>query len=233
MPDAIDPRDLVPMDIFPDEPFAIDVVYANADHPENIFRTAAYHKNARLVLHRELACIVLKTARALHADYGLTLILKDGLRPIEAQAALMETDIVKRNPHWLSEPRLLSGPGQGAHPRGMAIDVSVEGIDMGTAFDAMVPESARAYNGFSAAILENRRKLEEAFTQSARDLNLPLLPLPSEWWDFRLARDHSGRFDPLSDNDLPPPLKICAAPQSDAVWDAHFADLAKSIPLSL
>ena len=229
----IDPRDLVPMDIFPSEPFAVDVVYANTDHPENIFGTSVYHKDARLVLHRDLARIILTAARKLHADYGWTLVLKDGLRPIEAQAALMETDIVKRNPHWLSEPRLLSGPGQGAHPRGMAIDVSVQGVDMGTPFDAMVPESARAYTGFDEIILCNRIKLESVLMESAGILNLPLLPLPSEWWDFRLARDYSGRFDPLSDGDLPPPLKICSQPTADPAWDAYFADLAKSLPLSL
>lgn len=221
------------MDIFPGEPFAIEVVYANKDHPENIFGSAVYHKDARLILHRDLARIVIGTARKLHKDYGWTLILKDGLRPIEAQAALMETDIVKHNPHWLGEPRLLSGPGQGAHPRGMAIDVSVDRIDMGTTFDAMVPESARSYTGFSPDILKNRERLESAFMESAADLNLPLLPLPSEWWDFRLAREHSGRFDPLSDAGLPLPLKVCSKPQSDAAWDAHFADLAKSISLSV
>ena len=233
MPDAIDPRDLVPMDIFPDEPFAIDIVYAQANHPENIFGTAVYHKDARLVLHRDLARIVIATARTLRKRHGWTLVLKDGLRPVEAQSALMETDIVKRNPHWLGEPRLLSGPGQGAHPRGMAIDVSVKDIDMGTGFDAMVPESARAYDGFPDAILAHRQKLESAFVEAAKQLNLPLLPLPSEWWDFRLTREHSGRYEALADADLPPPLKICTAPQADAGWDAHFADLAKSIPLSL
>ena len=90
MPDIIDPRELVPMDVFPAEPFAIEVVYANEDHPENIFGTAVYHKEARLILHRDLAHIVIGTTRKLHKDYGWTLILKDGLRPIEAQAALME-----------------------------------------------------------------------------------------------------------------------------------------------
>lgn len=233
MPETIDPHDLVPMDLFPAEPFAIDVVYTNPDNPENIFGTAVYHKNARLVLHRDLARIVLGVARKVRTRHGWTLILKDGLRPVEAQAALMETDIVKRNPHWLGEPRLLSGPGQGAHPRGMAIDVSVEGIDMGTTFDAMVPESARAYDGFPAEILTNRKNLELAFLESAAELNLHLLPLPSEWWDFRLTRDYSGRYDPLSDQDLPPPLKICTPARADACWDAHFDDLAKSIPLSL
>ena len=70
MPDTIDPRDLVPMDIFRDEPFAIDIVYAQATHPENIFGTAVYHKDARLVLHRDLARIVIATARTLNKRHG-------------------------------------------------------------------------------------------------------------------------------------------------------------------
>ncbi len=234
MADEIDPRDLVPMDLFASEPIAIDLVYAHASHPENIFGTAVYAPGARLILHRDLARVVLRAARALRTDYNWTLILKDGLRPIEAQEKLILTDIVKRNPHWLNEPgRLLSGPGQGAHPRGLAIDVSVDGIDMGTRFDDMIPESARGYTGFGADILENRRRLEAAFMTAAERLALPLLPLPSEWWDFRLTRDYSQRFDPLSDAALPAPLKMCETPASDPAWDAHFADLAKSIPLSL
>ena len=233
MPEAIDPLDLVPMDIFGDEPIAIDVVYANAAHPENIFGTAVYAKDARLVLHRDLARIVLLAARLLQTRHGWTLVLKDGLRPVDAQTALMDTDIVKRNPHWLQEPRLLSGPGQGAHPRGMAIDVSVKNVSMGTVFDAMVAESARDYKGFDEGILQNRRHLESGFADAADKLGLPLLALPSEWWDFRLPASYHQRFAPLSDGDLPPPLKMCSKATPDAAWDAHFDDLAKTLPLSL
>lgn len=233
MPEAIDPLDLVPMDIFGDEPLSIDLVYANAAHPENIFGRAVYAQGARLILHRDLARIVLLTARLLHTRHGWTLVLKDGLRPVEAQAALMETDIVKRNPHWLQEPRLLSGPGQGAHPRGMAIDVSVKGVSMGTAFDAMVADSARDYTGFDEGILQNRRQLESGFADAAAKLGLPLLALPSEWWDFRLPATYHTRFSALSDADLPPPLKMCATAAPDAEWDAHFDGLAKTLPLSL
>ncbi len=221
------------MDIFKDEPIGIDLVYANAQHPENIFGVAAYHKNARLALHRDLARIVLLTARLLHERHGWTLILKDGLRPVEAQSALMNTGIVKRNPHWLQEPRLLSGPGQGAHPRGMAIDVSVAGVDMGTVFDAMVAESARDYTGFGVTILQNRKYLEDAFTEAAKKLRLPLLPLPSEWWDFRLPASYNTVFAPLSDMDLPSPLRMCGEAAPDTAWDAHFDGLAKTLPLSL
>lgn len=234
MPELIPAKDLVPMDVFiQKEPFLIDIVYAQEKHPENIFGIAAYNHNARMVLHRDMARVVIMTSRLLHDRYGWTLILKDGLRPIEAQQRLIETDIVKQNPHWLTEPRLLSSPGQGAHPRGMAIDVSITGVDMGTMFDAMVPESARDYTGFPDDILENRKKLERAFIDAGQSLNLPVLALPSEWWDFRFPADIVRQYEPLSDADLPPPLRLCSAPQSDRDWNDHFTRLAKSILLSL
>lgn len=235
MDKAIAPEDIVPMDEFEGEPISIDLVYANPAHPENIFGCAIYDPAARLCLHRDLARVVIITARLLQERHGWVLVLKDGLRPVEAQARMAETDIVQQNPHWMMEPnRLLSGPGQGAHPRGMAIDVSVlDGngltVDMGTVFDAMVPESARAYTGFSPDILQNRRFLEEAFLQSAEKRRLPLLALPSEWWDFRLPSDYHKRFAPMHDTDLPAHLKMCTAPAPDPRTSA----LAKSILLSL
>ncbi len=219
------------------EPFLIDIVYAKAQHSENIFGCALYHENARLVLHRDMARIILLCARTLKEKYSWTLILKDGLRPVEAQARMMETDIVRRNPHWLEGPRrMLSSPGIGAHPRGMAIDVSAidstgQPVDMGTVFDEMTEQSARDYTGFPAQITENRERLQNAFTETAAKLGLPMLPLPSEWWDFRFPADYSNGFAPLSDSDLPDDLKICTPPaQSNAGKDAA---LAKSVLLSL
>ncbi len=219
-------HDLVPMNVFENEPIKIDLVYADADHPQNIFKIAAYDKTMRLFLHKDLARIVLLVARALRKNHGWTLILKDGLRPVEAQQRLMETDIVRANPHWLQEPRLLSGPGQGAHPRGMAVDVSCEDksgnqIDMGTQFDEMTTQSARAYDGFSPDILKNRKILEDAFIDAAQKLSLPMLPLPSEWWDFRFPASYSGTFAPLSEKDLKP------------LEGKDFEQLAKSILMSI
>lgn len=236
---TIDPRDLVPMDLFiADEPLAIDLVYAQAKHPENIFGIAAYHPKARLTLHKDLARIVIAAARTIHQGHGWTLVLKDGLRPIEAQKILIETDIVRNNPHWLEEPRLLSSPGQGAHPRAMAIDVSVQDkngqpVDMGTVFDEMTPQSARSFKDFSEGILQNRETLESAFMTAAAALNIPLLPLPSEWWDFRIPASHSGQYAPLSDADLPSPLRMCAAPAADEAAEEKMAALAKDIANSL
>lgn len=236
---SVDPRDLVPMDLFAaDEPLAIDLVYAKGGHPENIFGIAAYHPAARLTLHKDLARIVIAAARGIRQNHGWTLVLKDGLRPIEAQKILIETDIVRANPHWLSAPRLLSSPGQGAHPRGMAIDVSALNengapVDMGTVFDEMTPQSARACAGLGAGILQNRAVLEKAFVRAAAALNMPLLPLPSEWWDFRIPASHSGQYAPLSDADLPGPLRMCAAPMANEEEQARMAALAKDIANSL
>lgn len=237
MPEVIAPHDLIPMDVFcGSEPISIDLVYAQAGHPENIFGIAAYHPQARLSLHRDMARVVLKAARTLNASHGWILILKDGLRTIEAQKILIDTDIVRQNPHWLSEPRLLSGPGQGAHPRGMAIDVSVKDaygstVDMGTVFDAMVPESARDYHDFTKAVQDNRQRLEESFVAAGEALSLPILPLPSEWWDFRFPASHNGQFAPLSDHDLPDALKMTATgPDVEMIG---FERLAKDILSSL
>jgi len=77
----------------------------------------------------------------LNDGHGWTLIVKDCLRPIEAQAKMVETPIVKANPHWIVEPRFLSSPGQGGHPRGMAVDldaINADGapVDFGTCFGA-------------------------------------------------------------------------------------------------
>lgn len=197
------------------EPVRIDLVYADAGHRENIFGAALYRKTARLFLHRDFAGIVVAAARLMRDRHGARLVLKDGLRPVEAQARMQETDIVKAHPEWCDGPnRLLSKPGQGGHPRGMAVDVAVEDIasgeawDMGTVFDTMTPQSARAYTGFPDTVLDCRRKLEAAFTDSGASLGLPLLPLPSEWWDFRFPASYSEAYAPLSDFDLPETMRM-------------------------
>lgn len=229
--------DIVLMGIFlAKEPILIDLVYANKHHPENIFKKSLYHPEAGLSLHRDMARIVIMTARILQKQKGWRLVLKDGLRTIEAQQSMLDTDIVKSNPHWLMEPRMLSGPGQGGHPRGMAVDVSVVDnagmpVDMGTTFDTMTAESARNYNGLKPEILENRKVLECSFLEAAKTLNLPLLPLPSEWWDFRFPASYSNDYPALWDKDLPDHLQMTC--KNGWHEDRDSDALAKSILLSL
>ncbi len=137
----IDPADLVPMDLFTEGfPVRIDLVYARERHPDNIFGKI-YHDKARLWTHKDLAAITLLASNICHERYGLYFSLRDSLRTKEAQTLMQQADIVRRNPHWCEEPnRLLSPPGAGAHPRGMAMDLVLEDkdgglIDMGTPFD--------------------------------------------------------------------------------------------------
>lgn len=232
------PSALIPMDMFCEsEPLTIDLAYANAAHPENIFGKI-YHDAARLWCHQDLARITILTARSLYTDFGYTLELKDSLRTVDAQQAMQESDIVKANPHWCTEgpARLLAPPGHGAHPHGMAIDVCVldqdgKQIDMGTAFDHMEPDAARAYTGFENSILQNRKNLEDAFTSSAKKLNLPLLPLPSEWWDFRFPPEIYNQYTPLKDSDLPKQMQMTGQIDS-GISDfppEHFEKLKKDI----
>lgn len=240
MVETITPHDLLPMDMFSaQEPITIDLVYADKDHPENIFSTALYHQDARLILHQDLARTVIAAARILFDAHEYSLVLKDGLRTVEAQHAMMKTKIVQDNPHWLIDPsRLLSSPGLGAHPRGMAIDVSLqtqsgEIVDMGTVFDTMNNESAREYDGFDQGVLDNRKILETAFVNAAERCALPMLPLPSEWWDFRFPRSYYERWAPLSDNDLPAPLRMVSAAEQHEDWAMHFDKAKKEVLNSL
>jgi D-alanyl-D-alanine dipeptidase len=214
---SIGPNDLMRLDDA--DNIRIDLVYGNARHPENIFGTALYRPGAALWLHILFAPIVLEAARLLAERHNTGLILKDGLRTMEAQVAMQETAIVKANPQWCEGPsRLLSLPGQGGHPRGMAVDVAPYDLtsgapwDMGTVFDTMHPSSARAYTGFHESVLIRRARLEKAFVDAAASSDLPMLPLPSEWWDFRFPASFSERYAPVSDNILPPHMRMADRP---------------------
>lgn len=234
----INPGDLIPLDIFEaSEPIKIDLVYAKADHPRNIFGEALYHNQARLWAHKDMAAITLLVSRLLHKNHDWTLEIYDCLRPVDTQQAMQETKIVKENPDWMEgEFPLLSKPGMRGHPRAMAIDVGPitndgSKIDMGTPFDDMSEKSARDFTGFKNEILEDRKNLETAFINSAKALNLPILPLPNEWWDFRFPNNYTEKFSPLSDADLPPQMQMTKRLGNDIsdFDNSHFEKLADSI----
>lgn len=218
----ISPDDLVCMNDFTGtHPVRIDLVYADKSHPLNIFKTGIYRPDAKLWLHKDLAEITLHAAKLCHDAHGLWFSLKDGLRPIEAQQAMSETAIVKANPHWCIDGpnRLLSPPGKGGHPRGMAIDITLEtesgiDIDCGTIFDYLTPDpadnpAAREYSNLSPEVIANRKKLDVAMMDATKEHHKELLLLPSEWWDFRFTREHINDFEPLSDADLRPDQVMC------------------------
>lgn len=203
-------------------PIAVDLVYAQENHPENIFSCALYRKNAPFLLYHTLAQVTLFAAQSLYDDFGWTCVLMDGLRPVEAQKAMQQTAIVKANPHWCETPnRLLSPPGHGGHPRAMAVDIVCLGgdgarIDMGTSFDYLSEDphynpAARYFTDLPASVLENRMRLENAMLEAANKKNVALLPLPAEWWDFRFTADVYNQYEPLKDSDLPANMQMCLA----------------------
>ena len=144
----------------------------------------------------------------------------DGLRTTDAQHAMTQSEVVKNNPQWLEPPRLLSPPGAGAHPRGMAIDIGLRDaggalVDMGTDFDFLAQNSAaefnpahRAYPHLKLQHRKNRAVLDNAMLRAAECLHLPLFLLPQEWWDFRMPEEIFNSYAPLSDADLPPAMRM-------------------------
>lgn len=212
---------LIAFDMFRDDfPIAIDCVYADATHPENFFKTALYKKEARIWGHIDVVAITLLASRIIHEQAHYITQIKDCLRPIEAQRAMGETDIVKQNPHWLSPPvQLISKPGMGGHPRGMAVDIVLidnngQAVDMGTPFDYFTPDpdnnpAARDFKDLPQEILDNRALLENAMVKAAHLLGHEIMPLPEEWWDFRFLPSVYNQYDPLSDTDLPSMMRMC------------------------
>lgn len=220
---AITADDLLPLEDFTNShPLRVDLVYAQEKHPDNMFGCAIYRADARMLCHRRFLPIILDAALLCHAQSGLSFELKDCLRTVEAQEMMRDTDIVKANPHWLEEPnRLLSPPGKGGHPRGMAIDIILldangDEVDMGTRFDYLTPDparnpAARSFRDLPADVLARRQLLEDCMMQSAAKHELPLLPLPQEWWDFRFPRDLYDLYAPVQDVQMPPACRMTAA----------------------
>ena len=202
--EMIKPEDLVCMD--DTNLYRVELAYAREDN--HLFGERIYRPDAQLWLHRDLAQIVNKAAKMALSD-EFRFVLYDGLRTTDAQERMLQTQAVKENPQWLEEPRLLSPPGAGAHPRAMAIDCSLEMldgelVDMGTAFDDLSQDAHRK----TPIAQDNRKRLEDYMMNAAHDLHLPLLPLPQEWWDFRMPREVYECYAPLSDSDLPPDMRL-------------------------
>ena len=215
---TISPDDLICMNDYADtHPIVIRIAYARDDNL--LFGERIYSQVARLFLHRDLAKIVLSAARKVFKDTNGVLVLYDGLRVVEAQQAMLETQRVQDNPQWLEEPRLLSPPGAGGHPRAMAIDVSIQSadgslLDMGTEFDYLAENSAPDANpahrdyAHSDHIQANRKLLDDAMLGAAKEAGITMIALPQEWGDFRVPASVYEQYAPLSDGDLPDHMKI-------------------------
>jgi D-alanyl-D-alanine dipeptidase len=224
----IDPSELIALDDFTGtHPLKVDLVYAQPRHPENMFKTAIYRPDAKMWGHREMVAIILTAAELCFKETSWAFAVKDCLRTVEAQALMTETEIVRAHPQWLEEPgRLLSPPGRGGHPRGMAVDIALvdqngDDIDMGVPFDYLTEDrhnnpAARDYTRFcddearNQRILHHRRVLEKSMLQAARAAERELVPLPQEWWDFRFPHAYTSLFAPIHDADLPPEMRMTA-----------------------
>lgn len=222
---VIDPADLVDIQALAAEgPSDLRVIlaYAQGDHPLNhVFREPIYRADARMWMHKDLAAVTLRAAAACRMETGNRFVLLDCLRTTDAQAKMAQTKIVRANPHW-TQPgpnQLLSNPGEGAHPRGMAVDIMLERedgsvVNMGTVFDHFSEDptnnpAARDYP-MPDDIAANRRMLCDYMVNAGHALGVEIWPLPSEWWDFRFPADIYNAYAPLSDADLPPEMKMCS-----------------------
>lgn len=102
----------------------------------------------------------------------------------------------------------------------MAIDIGLETedgalIDMGTAFDYLAEDSGRdknpahrEYKNLTAEVKRHRAILTDAMLSAGKDLGIKIMPLPQEWWDFRLPPEVYNSYAPLSDDDLPPAMRM-------------------------
>ena len=192
--------------------YRIDLAYASDTNL--LFGERIYKRSAQLWLHRDLANIVFHAAHFCAQEYGVHFILYDGLRTVDAQEKMLFTQRVKDNPQWLTPPRLLSPPGAGGHPRGMAIDIGLETsdkklLDMGTAFDYLAENATAEQNPahrdhpHNTNIQKNRSMLDKSMEYGAKATNTDLFLLPQEWWDFRLPPAIFEQYKPLSEHDLP------------------------------
>ena len=215
---TISPEDLICMsDYVWEHPIAIKLEYAQENNL--LFGEQIYKTGAKLWLYKDLAKIVIEASQRVYKETGGTLVLYDGLRVTDAQAKMLETQRVKDNPQWLEAPRLLSPPGQGGHPRGMAVDVSImkeggEMLDMGTEFDflaedpSMSKNPAHRFYPHPDEVKENRKILNVAMIGAATKFGMRINPLPQEWWDYRLPDDVYNEYAPLSDADLPEFMRL-------------------------
>ncbi len=203
---SINAKDLICMDEHSCKyHYKINLAYSKSDNL--LFGERIYKSDARLCLHKILAEIVFVAANNCYNIHGLHFVLYDGLRTIDAQKAMMQTQRAIKNPHWIEKPRMLSPVGSGGHPRGMAIDIGLitpkgEILDMGCAFDHLDKKAHRNYK-HPQNIMNNRNILNECMANAAKQLEVPILLLPEEWWDFRLPPHIYEQYAPLSDSDLP------------------------------
>ncbi|WP_298966955.1 hypothetical protein [uncultured Roseibium sp.] len=244
----IDVHHLIPLNLFPE--IVADPVYARKNcspGPVANHFPQLYHPETRIIwAHKTLASITLLAAKICSAFFKWRLRVVDCLRPIEAQLRMAD---------YGYPTQLVSLPGTGGHPRGMAIDIipeqqSLAGwvqVDMGVIFDhfCAAPHLALIANGENHGSREhtrfdgpqkrsldvylNRSKLEFAVQRAANALDQSIWALPEEWWDFRLYPEIFERYNAISEADLLPCQRVMDPDleAAKAILDQRLPDMMR------
>ncbi|VXB91016.1 D-ala-D-ala dipeptidase, Zn-dependent [Burkholderia sp. 8Y] len=169
----------------------IDLVYAT---DRNLTGKPIYKAQHCLLL--EPAEAALRKAVGIARSFGATLKIFDAYRPPQAQEVLW---------NFLPDPNFIADLGRGSnHSRGTAVDLTLvdsDGIefDMGTGFDAMVPESGHFHTGLPAHVQRNRTLLLGVMHGAG------FAHIPSEWWHYELP---GSRELALIDSEESGPLRL-------------------------
>ncbi|RWR06217.1 D-alanyl-D-alanine dipeptidase [Paenirhodobacter populi] len=160
----------------------IALAYATTEN----FTGRVLYRETRAFLHPDAARAISRAADAFVAQ-GLTPVILDAYRPVSVQKALWA---VRPDPEFVADPAVGSD-----HSRGIAVDITLargsEWLDMGTAFDAAVPQSHHDRSDISAEATINRTILRRVMAEAGFAEN------PMEWWHYALPR---GKNYPILDD---------------------------------
>lgn len=168
----------------------VRLAYASADN----FTGRVLYTDPRAYLRAEAAQALTNAAKTLAAKQ-IRLVLLDAFRPVSVQRALWS---VRPDPEFVADPKVGSD-----HSRGIAVDVTLADasgwLDMGTDFDAAVPQSHHDRSDIRAGAIQNRSVLRDTMAAAGFEEN------PLEWWhyalpcksDFPLIAD--GQFERVAD----------------------------------
>lgn len=169
----------------------IDLVYAT---DRNLTGKPIYKAAHCLLL--EPAEAALRKATTIAQSFGMTLRIFDAYRPPQAQQVLW---------NFLPDPTFIAPLDRGSnHSRGTAIDLTLvdkngDELDMGTGFDAMVPESEHFHPGLPEHVQLNRTLLLGVM------LGAGFGHIKSEWWHYELP---GSRELALIDNEDSGPMRL-------------------------
>ncbi|OYU80086.1 MAG: peptidase M15 [Flavobacterium sp. BFFFF1] len=153
--------------------FVFDMKYATAD---NFLKAKVYDCAECYLRLKTVKSLIVANNKFMKLGYRIKLF--DCYRPISVQKKMW---IIVNNPDYVADPSKGS-----IHNRGGAVDITLVDmtgaeLDMGTAFDFFGIEASHRYDGFSATVNRNRRKLRKIMVKSG------FKSFDSEWWHYNLA----------------------------------------------